>query len=172
LDHDLSDDECWAILIAVHDARRVPKERIGPADNILFKKLRRIARALDARYVRDLRAILSQACASLAPAAPLAPDSKAPPPTPELEAQVQAASPQQREQQAVQAMVLPAMMSARELASYFGLPYSKLESALRRYRAHHLDCWHEVENPRRNEPRIMYRVAEVSPVVQRLKKAG
>ena len=38
---------------------------------------------------------------------------------------------------------------------------SRVESFLRRYRQKHPDCYVENETPRRNEPRILYRTADV-----------
>jgi hypothetical protein len=35
-DHDLSEEDCWAGLLAVHDKARVPDERIGPADSLSY----------------------------------------------------------------------------------------------------------------------------------------
>jgi hypothetical protein len=67
---------------------------------------------------------------------------------------------------------LAALLSAPDLARQFGLPVDRVESALRRFRKDHPDCFTEVENPRKNEPRYLYRTAEVCPVLQRLSRDG
>jgi hypothetical protein len=41
-----------------------------------------------------------------------------------------------------------------------------VESFLRRYAAKHFDCCEDVELPRRNEPRRLYRTAEALPVLR------
>lgn len=56
---------------------------------------------------------------------------------------------------------LPALASAPELAALINQPNDPVESFLRRYRNDHRDCFQPVDNPRRNEPRILYRVADV-----------
>jgi hypothetical protein len=70
-----------------------------------------------------------------------------------------------------EAAALPVMLSAPDLAKRLKLPLSRVESCLRRFRDRHRDCCEEVENRRRNEPRYLYRTADVLPVLQRLAKA-
>jgi len=67
--------------------------------------------------------------------------------------------------------VMPAMMSAPDLARQFALPVSRVESALRRFRADCHDCvidLGEVDNRHTNEPRYLYRTARVLTVLQGL----
>jgi hypothetical protein len=60
-------------------------------------------------------------------------------------------------------------MSAADLAGYLGQPLPKVESHLRRYRQSHPDCAIEQKDPRHNEPRILYRVADVwLPLMEKL----
>jgi hypothetical protein len=79
---------------------------------------------------------------------------------------------QREEPPAREPTALPAMLSAPDLARWLDLPVSRVESALRRYRTEHRDCCQEVENRRRNEPRYLYRTADVLPVLQRLANEG
>jgi hypothetical protein len=67
---------------------------------------------------------------------------------------------------------LPAVLSAPDLARWFNLPVPRVESALRRFRADHPDCFHEVEDRRQNEPRYLYRTADVLSVLQRLREGA
>jgi hypothetical protein len=62
----------------------------------------------------------------------------------------------------------PTFLSAADLARRTRLNSTRLESALRRFREKNPDCCNEQQNPRRNEPRYLYRVADVWPVVQKL----
>jgi hypothetical protein len=66
IDRDLSADECWSVLIAMHDVCRVRREQLGPADSIPFLELRTLATGLRESHLPDLQAILAQARASLA----------------------------------------------------------------------------------------------------------
>jgi hypothetical protein len=56
---------------------------------------------------------------------------------------------------------LPRLAPASELARLIGQPVDAVESFLRRYRVGNWGCFQSVENPRRNEPRILYRTAVV-----------
>jgi hypothetical protein len=61
---------------------------------------------------------------------------------------------------------LPAMLSAPDLARTLEQPVSRVESFLRRFREDHPDSFTEVDNPRKNEPRYLYRTADVWPALQ------
>jgi hypothetical protein len=63
---------------------------------------------------------------------------------------------------------LPKMIAAPDLARLLELGVDRVESALRRFRERHPDCAEEQGNPRRNEPRWLYRTADIHPVVERL----
>jgi hypothetical protein len=63
---------------------------------------------------------------------------------------------------------LAALLSAPDLARHYGLPVARVESALRRFRDDHPDCFIEVENRRQNEPQYLYRTADVRSVLNRL----
>jgi hypothetical protein len=56
--------------------------------------------------------------------------------------------------------------SARDLATKLSLPFAAVDSFLRRYRKKFPDCCIETESPRRNEPRHLYRVADVWPALE------
>jgi hypothetical protein len=60
---------------------------------------------------------------------------------------------------------LPILASAPDLARHYNLNGDRVETALRRYRANHRDCFVEVENRRKNEPQFLYRTAEVRPIL-------
>jgi hypothetical protein len=59
------------------------------------------------------------------------------------------------------------LLSARDLASALGLAArtDAVESALRRHAERNLDCRVEVSNPRKGEPRYLYRVAVTWPLL-------
>jgi len=59
-DRDLSPDERWAALLAVHDVCRVSGEQIGPADRMPFAPLCRRALELTEAHLPDLRAMLAK----------------------------------------------------------------------------------------------------------------
>jgi hypothetical protein len=61
---------------------------------------------------------------------------------------------------------LPVMLSAADLARSLGQPVSRVESFLRRFRESHPDCSIQVDSPRKNEPRVLYRTADVWPALQ------
>jgi hypothetical protein len=63
--------------------------------------------------------------------------------------------------------VPPALLAAADLARKLGQPVQRVETFLRRFRVTHPDCFEGVENHRRNEPRILYRTADVWPALQR-----
>lgn len=56
---------------------------------------------------------------------------------------------------------LPSFLSAADLARRIGRPERAVESFLRRYRESHPDCFTEVTGTRKNEPRVLYRTADV-----------
>jgi hypothetical protein len=61
------------------------------------------------------------------------------------------------------------ILSAPDIARRFGVKITPLESALRRARESQPDCFIETdEGRRRNEPRYLYRVADVQPIIERL----
>lgn len=60
---------------------------------------------------------------------------------------------------------LPALLSAADLSDRLQQPRSRVESFLRRFRKSHRDCYTEADSPRRNEPRYLYRVADVWPAL-------
>jgi hypothetical protein len=62
--------------------------------------------------------------------------------------------------------VLPELLSAPALAKLLQQTKNRVEAKLRRYRCKHRDCCVEVDNPRRNQARILYRTAVVLPVSQ------
>jgi hypothetical protein len=64
---------------------------------------------------------------------------------------------------------LPPLISASHLARATGVNKAALDSALRRHAEKHDDCRIEQDNPRPTEPRFMYRVADVWPIVQKLR---
>jgi hypothetical protein len=64
---------------------------------------------------------------------------------------------------------LGTLLSASDLAEHLAQPTDRVETFLRRYRQSHRDCFQEVEHPRRNEARILYRTDDVWPaLLQRL----
>jgi hypothetical protein len=62
---------------------------------------------------------------------------------------------------------LPQLLSATDLAARLRQPPDRVETFLRRRRASHPDCYIEGDNPRKNEPRYLYRVADVWPALQK-----
>jgi hypothetical protein len=64
-------------------------------------------------------------------------------------------------------------LSASELARRLNQPAARVETFLRRYREKHLDCAVTVDSRCKNEPRYLYRSADVLPALkQRLLKWG
>jgi hypothetical protein len=63
------------------------------------------------------------------------------------------------------AELLPIYLSASDLASLTGLSVDQVDSFLRRHRRGYPDCYIENESPRRNEPRYLYRTADVLPAL-------
>jgi hypothetical protein len=55
----------------------------------------------------------------------------------------------------------PVLISSTDLAKRLGLTSNPVEVFLRRYRAKYPDCALPTDSPRRNEPRYMYRTADV-----------
>jgi hypothetical protein len=81
--------------------------------------------------------------------------------------------PQRGEKPETTAEVVPPFLCAADLARCIGQPKSRVETFLRRYREDHPDCFVEVEEggTRKNEPRILYRTADVWPdLLQKLPK--
>src|SRR5262245_33188947 len=62
--------------------------------------------------------------------------------------------------------VLPAMLSASDLAKRIGQPSARVETFLRRFRATNRDCAVEVDNPRKNSAKYLYRTKDVWPALQ------
>jgi hypothetical protein len=62
--------------------------------------------------------------------------------------------------------ILPVLLSAADIAKVLRQPKERVESFLRRFRKSNPDCCIEIGNPRRNEPRIFYRTADVWPALQ------
>jgi hypothetical protein len=64
--------------------------------------------------------------------------------------------------------ILPPRASARDLAELVGKPLTAVESFLRRHRDKAPDCFVTVDpdDRRRNEPKYLYRVADVLPVLK------
>lgn len=58
-------------------------------------------------------------------------------------------------------------LSASELAKTVGQPIDAVESFLRRYRQKSPDCFMPTDSPRRNEPKYLYRTAEVLPELKK-----
>jgi hypothetical protein len=67
--------------------------------------------------------------------------------------------------------VLPLLLSAGGLAKLINQPEARVETFLRRFRESNRDCVEEIPNPRRREPRYLYRTADVwGPLQERRKK--
>jgi hypothetical protein len=62
--------------------------------------------------------------------------------------------------------VLPQLLSAADLARCLGQPPDRVETFLRRVRTKCLDCYIEVESPRKGEPRYLYRTKDVWPLLK------
>jgi hypothetical protein len=65
----------------------------------------------------------------------------------------------------VQTPILPEMLSAADLAREIGMDPRRVESFLRRYRKRYPDCCEQIESPRKNEPKYLYRTKDVVPVL-------
>lgn len=65
----------------------------------------------------------------------------------------------------LQAMPPTAILSAADLAEVFNLPAEALRKQLDRYRAGS-DDWLEVQDQRKNEPRILYRLGTVAELLR------
>jgi len=61
---------------------------------------------------------------------------------------------------------LPQLCSAPDLARRLGLNVNLVDSFLRRLRGVKRDCYVESDNPRKNEPRYLYRTADIWPELQ------
>lgn len=61
---------------------------------------------------------------------------------------------------------IPPFQSASDLARRLGQPIDTVETFLRRHRERFPDCFREAEGRRRNEPRYLYRVADVWPALR------
>jgi hypothetical protein len=66
------------------------------------------------------------------------------------------------------AAVLGPLASAKQLADALKLNEDRVEGRLRRYRKEYPDCYVETEGQRKNEPRYLYRTADVLPELQKL----
>ncbi len=64
------------------------------------------------------------------------------------------------------AKTTPQWASVNDLAVMLKKPRSAVESFLRRYRVKYPDCFMEADSPRRNEPRYLYRIADVLPALK------
>jgi hypothetical protein len=60
----------------------------------------------------------------------------------------------------------PQWASVNDLAAMLKKPRSAVESFLRRYRVKYPDCFMEADSPRRNEPKYLYRIADVLPALK------
>jgi hypothetical protein len=63
--------------------------------------------------------------------------------------------------------VPPELCSSSDIAALLKQPPDRVDTFLRRYREKHPDCFVPVRSPRRNEPRFLYRTAEVWPALER-----
>ncbi len=61
---------------------------------------------------------------------------------------------------------LAELLAASDLAQFLGQPVKRVDGFLRRYHLTHPDSRVEVDTPRRNEPRFLYRTADVWPALQ------
>jgi hypothetical protein len=61
---------------------------------------------------------------------------------------------------------LPLRASAKDLAAMLGESDDAVDSFLRRYRDKYPDCYIPTDSPRRNEPKYLYRVADVLPALK------
>jgi hypothetical protein len=62
--------------------------------------------------------------------------------------------------------LLPALLSAADLARCVGQPVDRVETFLRRFRAKHIDCFIEVDSPKKNEAQYLYRTEDVLPALE------
>jgi hypothetical protein len=67
----------------------------------------------------------------------------------------------------LEAMPPAAMLSAPELATAFHLPAEMLRKRLDHFRAGS-DEWAEVQDARKNEPRIVYRIGAIAPLLREM----
>lgn len=75
--------------------------------------------------------------------------------------------PQRNEsQQIIPSKPPSSLMTCNELADMYENPIA-LESFLRRIRKKHVDCCSEIEGTRKNEPRFLYREADLRPELQK-----
>ena len=65
-----------------------------------------------------------------------------------------------------ESVIFPVLLSAADFARHLDQPASRVETFLGRYRRTHPDCAIEVPNPKRTEPRYLYRTADVWPALQ------
>ena len=56
------------------------------------------------------------------------------------------------------------------MARLFEVPPNSLENRLKRYRRGHSDGWQEIEDAKPNEPRYLYQLSAVSPIIEDLQK--
>src|SRR5262249_38933955 len=62
--------------------------------------------------------------------------------------------------------ILPALLSAPDLARAIQQPESRVESFLRRHRKTRKDCFVKIPARRRTEPQYLYRTSDVWPAIQ------
>lgn len=65
--------------------------------------------------------------------------------------------------------VLPELISAADLAKLLSKSVDQVDAFLRRYRKKYPDCYRETEGRKKNEARILYRMADVLPHLKALK---
>ena len=73
-----------------------------------------------------------------------------------------------RRNEAIPATDLKARMSCADLARKWKVPPNALYKRLARWRHEHAEGWYEVQNAPKGEPRIIYEVGPVLPVIQAL----
>jgi hypothetical protein len=114
---DLSPDECWVALVAVHDATRDPREWLGPDDSIPMEVLRRRALGLTEEHLEGLRMILRTALPPPPPA-----DRKTAPSRGEVEGD--------RDRSVLERMALAELLTtgpnASQIAKRLGVPRTTL----------------------------------------------
>ena len=69
-------------------------------------------------------------------------------------------------EQAVQLTPSSSLRSVKDLATMLRKPIDAVDSFLRRYRDKHPDCYTVNHSRRKNEPRYLYRVVDVMPVLK------
>ncbi len=67
----------------------------------------------------------------------------------------------------LRAMPEGAMLCVSEIAQSFALPFEAVRKRLERFRAES-DDWEEVQNPRRNESRVVYRIGSIAHILRHM----